>query len=130
MYPGGGPTRAGMESFGFPSHFHQTLHEFPLCKVNALLAGTLDLSEKDADGNGRSESSQETSGVSEEKNSEPQSMEVSVDPQEEVRRAERERLREQRVRFFTCIFPIMVVWLWNYFMSQELNHLFFIFLLY
>ncbi|XP_042602356.1 tRNA (adenine(58)-N(1))-methyltransferase non-catalytic subunit TRM6 [Cyprinus carpio] len=98
MYPGGGPTKAGMESFGFPSHFHQTLHEFPLCKVNALLAGTLDLSEKDADGNGRSESSQETSGVSEEKNSEPQSMEVSVDPQEEVRRAERERLREQRAQ--------------------------------
>uniref|UniRef100_A0A671QU46 tRNA (adenine(58)-N(1))-methyltransferase non-catalytic subunit TRM6 n=1 Tax=Sinocyclocheilus anshuiensis TaxID=1608454 RepID=A0A671QU46_9TELE len=103
MYPGGGPTRAGMESFGFPSHFHETLHEFPLCKVNALLAGTLDLSEKDADsqatgsGNGRSESSQETSGVSEEKNSEHQSMEVSVDPQEEMRRAERERLREQRM---------------------------------
>uniref|UniRef100_A0A673JIU7 tRNA (adenine(58)-N(1))-methyltransferase non-catalytic subunit TRM6 n=1 Tax=Sinocyclocheilus rhinocerous TaxID=307959 RepID=A0A673JIU7_9TELE len=87
MYPGGGPTRAGMESFGFPSHFHETLHEFPLCKVNALLAGTLDLSEKD-----------ETSGVSEEKNSEPQSMEVSVDPQEEMRRAERERLREQRAQ--------------------------------
>ncbi|RXN23283.1 tRNA (adenine(58)-N(1))-methyltransferase non-catalytic subunit TRM6 [Labeo rohita] len=102
MYPSGGPTRAGMESFGFPSHFHETLHEFPLCKVNALLTGTLDLSEKDADsqangsGNGRTESSQETSGVSEEKNSEPQSMEVSVDPQEEMRRAERERLREQR----------------------------------
>uniref|UniRef100_A0A671QU65 tRNA (adenine(58)-N(1))-methyltransferase non-catalytic subunit TRM6 n=1 Tax=Sinocyclocheilus anshuiensis TaxID=1608454 RepID=A0A671QU65_9TELE len=87
MYPGGGPTRAGMESFGFPSHFHETLHEFPLCKVNALLAGTLDLSEKD-----------ETSGVSEEKNSEHQSMEVSVDPQEEMRRAERERLREQRAQ--------------------------------
>ncbi|XP_026146195.1 tRNA (adenine(58)-N(1))-methyltransferase non-catalytic subunit TRM6 [Carassius auratus] len=98
MYPGGGPTRAGMESFGFPSHFHETLHEFPLCKVNALLAGTLDLSEKDADGNGRSESSQETSGVSEEKSSEPQSMEVSVDPQEEMRRVERERLREQRAQ--------------------------------
>ncbi|XP_052443083.1 tRNA (adenine(58)-N(1))-methyltransferase non-catalytic subunit TRM6 [Carassius gibelio] len=98
MYPGGGPTRAGMESFGFPSHFHETLHEFPLCKVNALLAGTLDLSEKDAEGNGRSESSQETSGVSEEKSSEPQSMEVSVDPQEEMRRVERERLREQRAQ--------------------------------
>ncbi|XP_059368166.1 tRNA (adenine(58)-N(1))-methyltransferase non-catalytic subunit TRM6 [Carassius carassius] len=97
MYPGGGPTRAGMESFGFPSHFHKTLHEFPLCKVNALLAGTLDLSEKDGDGNGRSESSQKTSGVSE-KSSEPQSMEVSVDPQEEMRRAERERLREQRAQ--------------------------------
>lgn len=102
MYPGGGPTRAGMESFGFPSHFHETLHEFPLCKVNAVLAGTLDLSEKDADSQangsrmGGADSSQETSGVSEEKNAE--SMEVSVDPQEEMRRAERERLREQRVR--------------------------------
>ena len=42
FYPGGGPTRAGMESFGFPPHFHQTLHEFPLCKVNALLAGSLE----------------------------------------------------------------------------------------
>uniref|UniRef100_A0A8C1YRM5 tRNA (adenine(58)-N(1))-methyltransferase non-catalytic subunit TRM6 n=1 Tax=Cyprinus carpio TaxID=7962 RepID=A0A8C1YRM5_CYPCA len=98
MYPGGGPTRAGMESFGFPSHFHETLHEFPLCKVNALLAGTLDLSEKDADGNRRSESSQETSGVSEERSSEPQSMEVSVDQQEEMRRVERERLREQKAQ--------------------------------
>uniref|UniRef100_A0A671NWF3 tRNA (adenine(58)-N(1))-methyltransferase non-catalytic subunit TRM6 n=1 Tax=Sinocyclocheilus anshuiensis TaxID=1608454 RepID=A0A671NWF3_9TELE len=104
MYPGGGPTRAGMESFGFPSHFHETLHEFPLCKVNTLLAGTLDLSEKDADSesngsrNGQSESSQETSGVSEEKSSEPQSMEVSVDPQEEMRRAERERLRGQKAQ--------------------------------
>ncbi|XP_026113997.1 tRNA (adenine(58)-N(1))-methyltransferase non-catalytic subunit TRM6-like [Carassius auratus] len=103
MYPGGGPTRAGMESFGFPSHFHETLHEFPLCKVNALLAGTLDLSEKDADsevsgsGNGQSESTQETSAVSE-KNSEPQSMEVSIDPQEEMRRVERERLREKKAQ--------------------------------
>ncbi|XP_016429346.1 tRNA (adenine(58)-N(1))-methyltransferase non-catalytic subunit TRM6-like [Sinocyclocheilus rhinocerous] len=104
MYPGGGPTRAGMESFGFPLHFHETLHEFPLCKVNALLAGSLDLSEKDADSeangsrNGQSEPSQETSGVSEEKSSEPQSMEVSVDPQEEMRRAERERLRGQKAQ--------------------------------
>ncbi|KAK7151161.1 hypothetical protein R3I93_012179 [Phoxinus phoxinus] len=104
MYPGGGPTRAGMESFGLPSHFHETLHDFPLCKVNALLAGTLDLTEKDADSQangsriGGSDSSQETSGVSEEKKSEPQSMEVSVDPQEEMRRAERERLREQRAQ--------------------------------
>lgn len=42
MYPGGGPVRAGVESFGFPAHFHDTLHEFPVCHVNALLAGTLD----------------------------------------------------------------------------------------
>ncbi|XP_051501360.1 tRNA (adenine(58)-N(1))-methyltransferase non-catalytic subunit TRM6 isoform X1 [Myxocyprinus asiaticus] len=102
MYPGGGPTRAGMESFGFPSHFHDTLHEFPMCKVNALLAGTLELSEKDVDsqasGNGQSDSSQETLGVLEEKSSKPQSMEVSTDPEEETKRAERERLREQRAQ--------------------------------
>lgn len=91
MFPGGGPTRAGMESFGFPSHFHQTLHEFPLCKVNAVLAGKLDLSEKDTE-NSRSE---ETSA---EKNSEAQSMEISLDPQEQMRRAERDRLRELRAQ--------------------------------
>lgn len=104
MYPGGGPTRAGMESFGFPSHFHETLHEFPMCKVNALLAGTLDLSEKDTDSqadggrNGQVDSSQETSGVLEERNSEPQSMEVSIDPEEELKRTEREQLRQQRAQ--------------------------------
>ena len=41
MYPGGEAVRAGVESFGFPPHFHDTLHEFPICHVNALLAGTL-----------------------------------------------------------------------------------------
>uniref|UniRef100_A0A4W6E0G3 tRNA (adenine(58)-N(1))-methyltransferase non-catalytic subunit TRM6 n=1 Tax=Lates calcarifer TaxID=8187 RepID=A0A4W6E0G3_LATCA len=48
MYPGGGPVRAGVESFGFPAHFHDMLHEFPICHVNALLAGTLDTTAKDA----------------------------------------------------------------------------------
>lgn len=47
MYPGGGPVRAGMECFGFPAHFHDMLHEFPICHVNALLAGKLDTSAKD-----------------------------------------------------------------------------------
>ncbi|XP_054900252.1 tRNA (adenine(58)-N(1))-methyltransferase non-catalytic subunit TRM6 isoform X1 [Poeciliopsis prolifica] len=47
MYPGGGPVRAGVECFGFPAHFHDMLHEFPICHVNALLAGTLDTSAKD-----------------------------------------------------------------------------------
>uniref|UniRef100_A0A8C9XAF7 tRNA (adenine(58)-N(1))-methyltransferase non-catalytic subunit TRM6 n=1 Tax=Sander lucioperca TaxID=283035 RepID=A0A8C9XAF7_SANLU len=47
MYPGGGPVRAGVESFGFPEHFHDMLHEFPICHVNALLAGTLDTTAKD-----------------------------------------------------------------------------------
>uniref|UniRef100_A0A8C8IT46 tRNA (adenine(58)-N(1))-methyltransferase non-catalytic subunit TRM6 n=1 Tax=Oncorhynchus tshawytscha TaxID=74940 RepID=A0A8C8IT46_ONCTS len=53
MYPGGGPVRAGMESFGFPSHFHDTLHEFPICHVNALLAGALDTEAKDKDAGGQ-----------------------------------------------------------------------------
>lgn len=47
MYPGGGPVRAGVESFGFPAHFHDMLHDFPVCHVNALLAGTLDTTAKD-----------------------------------------------------------------------------------
>lgn len=47
MYSGGEPVRAGVENFGFPSHFHDTLHGFPICHVNALLAGTLDTSAKD-----------------------------------------------------------------------------------
>ncbi|XP_041832217.1 tRNA (adenine(58)-N(1))-methyltransferase non-catalytic subunit TRM6 isoform X2 [Melanotaenia boesemani] len=47
MYPGGGPVRAGVESFGFPAHFHDMLHDFPICHVNALLAGTLDTTAKD-----------------------------------------------------------------------------------
>uniref|UniRef100_A0A3P8YAR0 tRNA (adenine(58)-N(1))-methyltransferase non-catalytic subunit TRM6 n=1 Tax=Esox lucius TaxID=8010 RepID=A0A3P8YAR0_ESOLU len=49
MYPGGGPVRAGVESFGFPPHFNETLHEFPIQHVNALLAGTLDTDAKDID---------------------------------------------------------------------------------
>lgn len=47
MYPGGEPGRAGVESFGFPAHFHDMLHGFPICHVNALLAGTLDTTAKD-----------------------------------------------------------------------------------
>ncbi|XP_039981462.1 tRNA (adenine(58)-N(1))-methyltransferase non-catalytic subunit TRM6 [Xiphias gladius] len=47
MYPGSGPVRAGVESFGFPAHFQDMLHEFPICHVNALLAGTLDTTAKD-----------------------------------------------------------------------------------
>ncbi|XP_068609798.1 tRNA (adenine(58)-N(1))-methyltransferase non-catalytic subunit TRM6 [Brachionichthys hirsutus] len=47
MYPGGEPFRAGVESFGFPAHFHDTLHEFPVCHVNELLAGTLATAAKD-----------------------------------------------------------------------------------
>uniref|UniRef100_A0A3Q3WAD0 tRNA (adenine(58)-N(1))-methyltransferase non-catalytic subunit TRM6 n=1 Tax=Mola mola TaxID=94237 RepID=A0A3Q3WAD0_MOLML len=47
MYPGGDPLRPGVQSFGFPAHFHDMLHEFPISRVNALLAGTLDTTGKD-----------------------------------------------------------------------------------
>ncbi|XP_017311740.1 tRNA (adenine(58)-N(1))-methyltransferase non-catalytic subunit TRM6 [Ictalurus punctatus] len=94
MYPGGGPVRAGMESFGFPSHFHDTLNEFPLCKVNALLSGTLNVDEKDRD-SGKSE---EQPAAPSSGGSESQSMEVSTDPAEAKKIEERERLREQRAQ--------------------------------
>ncbi|XP_066533546.1 tRNA (adenine(58)-N(1))-methyltransferase non-catalytic subunit TRM6 [Hoplias malabaricus] len=104
MYPGGGPVRAGMESFGFPSHFHKTLHDFPLCKVNALLSGTLNVDEKNMDSQSN-EQSDEQSGLSqvssaggEEGTSEPQSMDVSTDPAEAKKKEERERLREQKAQ--------------------------------
>lgn len=47
MYPGGEPLRPGVDSFGFPSHFREMLHEFPICHVNALLTGTLNTKTKD-----------------------------------------------------------------------------------
>lgn len=97
MYPGGGPVRAGMESFGFPSHFHDALHEFPLCKVNALLSGTLDVDEKDTDSANNGQSEEQPAAPSS-GSSESQSMEVSTDPAEAKKMEEREKLREQRVR--------------------------------
>jgi len=42
MYPGDAAVRPAVESFGFPPHFQATLHEFPISRVNALLAGTPD----------------------------------------------------------------------------------------
>uniref|UniRef100_A0A8C5I5P6 tRNA (adenine(58)-N(1))-methyltransferase non-catalytic subunit TRM6 n=1 Tax=Gouania willdenowi TaxID=441366 RepID=A0A8C5I5P6_GOUWI len=48
MYAGVGPVRMGVESFGFPAHFHETLTDFPICNVNALLKGNLDTAAKDA----------------------------------------------------------------------------------
>ncbi|XP_069811710.1 tRNA (adenine(58)-N(1))-methyltransferase non-catalytic subunit TRM6 isoform X2 [Dendropsophus ebraccatus] len=40
MYPGGGPVRAATDCFGFPKSFYQTLYEFPLSKLEALVSGT------------------------------------------------------------------------------------------
>lgn len=67
MYPGGGPVRAGVESFGFPAHFHDMLHEFPICHVNALLAGTLDTTAKDP-----SADSKQSSMAAEEEQNQPE----------------------------------------------------------
>ncbi|XP_061602509.1 tRNA (adenine(58)-N(1))-methyltransferase non-catalytic subunit TRM6 isoform X2 [Cololabis saira] len=53
MYPGAGPVRAAVESFGFPARFHDMLHEFPICHVNALMAGTLDVAGKDSVADGK-----------------------------------------------------------------------------
>ncbi|KAM3931542.1 tRNA (adenine(58)-N(1))-methyltransferase non-catalytic subunit TRM6 [Leptodactylus fuscus] len=40
MYPGGGPVRAATDCFGFPKSFYETLYEFPLNKLEALMSGT------------------------------------------------------------------------------------------
>lgn len=77
MYPGGGPVRAGVESFGFPAHFHDMLHEFPICHVNALLAGTLDTTAKDP-----SSDSKQSNMASEEEKNQPEA-EQQGSPDEE-----------------------------------------------
>ncbi|XP_023829825.1 tRNA (adenine(58)-N(1))-methyltransferase non-catalytic subunit TRM6 [Salvelinus sp. IW2-2015] len=108
MYPGGGPVRAGMESFGFPSHFHDTLHEFPICHVNALLAGALDTEAKNIDadsGQANGDKSNLTQTGPEKAESkecsadtEDQCMETSTstDPAADKEREDREKLREIR----------------------------------
>ncbi|XP_073528360.1 tRNA (adenine(58)-N(1))-methyltransferase non-catalytic subunit TRM6 [Phyllobates terribilis] len=40
MYPGGGPVRAATDCFGFDKSFYETLYEFPLNKLEALMSGT------------------------------------------------------------------------------------------
>ncbi|KAM4040253.1 tRNA (adenine(58)-N(1))-methyltransferase non-catalytic subunit TRM6 [Anomaloglossus baeobatrachus] len=40
LYAGGGPVRAATDCFGFPKSFYQTLYEFPLNKLEALMSGT------------------------------------------------------------------------------------------
>lgn len=102
MYPGGGPVRAGMENFGFPAHFHETLHEFPVCHVNALLAGTLDTSPRDSDPDAGPANGAvtETGPERPQRSSEVQNMETGADsgPAEEKEREEREKRRELRVQ--------------------------------
>lgn len=103
MYPGGGPVRAGVESFGFPAHFHDMLHEFPICHVNALLAGTLDTTAKDP-----SAASKQSSMAAEEEQNQPeaeqqgspeeQSMETNsgADGGHNQEKEEREKRKEAR----------------------------------
>lgn len=95
LYPGGGPVRAGMESFGFPPHFHDTLHEFPLCKVNALLSGTLDLNEKPSNSPSSQPSEERDSQLTEDC-SDVQSMEVSTELNEPKVTEDQEKMREQK----------------------------------
>ncbi|XP_062406593.1 tRNA (adenine(58)-N(1))-methyltransferase non-catalytic subunit TRM6 [Sardina pilchardus] len=97
FYPGGGPTRAGMENFGFPPHFHQTLHEFPLCKVNALLAGRLEAEEgPEAAGEPQEEAPSGAEGK-EEAPEENQEMEVTAEGDESAEKERQERRREKKV---------------------------------
>lgn len=108
IYPGGGPVRAGVESFGFPAHFHNMLHEFPICHVNALLAGTLDTTAKDptADNTdekplGMAAEKEQNQPEGEEQGSpEEQRMETktSNDAGQDVEKTEKDRLKEAKAQ--------------------------------
>ncbi|KAK5853200.1 hypothetical protein PBY51_007009 [Eleginops maclovinus] len=101
MFPGGGPVRAGVESFGFPAHFHDMLHEFPICHLNALLAGTLDTAAKDS-----SADLKESDLAAEEKpeaegqgGPEEQSMETNIgDGSHDPKKEEEEKRREAKAQ--------------------------------
>uniref|UniRef100_UPI0037E9024D tRNA (adenine(58)-N(1))-methyltransferase non-catalytic subunit TRM6 n=1 Tax=Semicossyphus pulcher TaxID=241346 RepID=UPI0037E9024D len=107
MYPGGEPVRAGVESFGFPPHFHDMLHDFPICRVNALLAGTLDTTAKDPSA-GRD--SKQSNMAAEETQNQPeaeqqgspaeQSMETNsaADGSHDQEKEEREKRREAKAQ--------------------------------
>ncbi|CAL8315870.1 unnamed protein product [Merluccius merluccius] len=114
MYPGGEAVRAGVESFGFPPHFHDTLHEFPICHVNALLAGTLNTApakEPEADANDPSKAGEEAGQTDEdmggggggggEGGPEEPKMETSTaaqDKQREWDKLKENRLQEKKVK--------------------------------
>lgn len=108
MYPGGGPVRAGVESFGFPAHFHDMLHEFPICHVNALLAGTLDTSAKDPTAenadekqlNLAAEKEQKQPEAEEQGTPEEESMETNTgdDAGQDVEKTEKDKLKEAKAQ--------------------------------
>ncbi|KAL4630528.1 tRNA (adenine(58)-N(1))-methyltransferase non-catalytic subunit TRM6, partial [Arapaima gigas] len=106
MYPGGGPARAAADCFGFPEHFYQTLHEFPLCKVNALLGGTLSLDGEAKNSAGDHDTAEghlasSASVQQEERDIEdgsPESMEASSVQPEDKEREERDRRKENKAQ--------------------------------
>lgn len=107
MYPGGGPVRAGVESFGFPPHFHDMLHEFPISHVNTLLETTLDTSGKEPSAgeqltNSTAEEEQSQPEVQEQGNPEEHSMETCTannDPaQKEMEKRKEAKEQEKKLR--------------------------------
>lgn len=107
MYPGGGPVRAGVESFGFPPHFHDMLHEFPISHVNTLLERTLDTSGKEPSAgeqltNSTAEEEQSQPEVQEQGNPEEHSMETCTannDPaQKEMEKRKEAKEQEKKLR--------------------------------
>ncbi|KAM9703947.1 tRNA (adenine(58)-N(1))-methyltransferase non-catalytic subunit TRM6 [Menidia menidia] len=83
MYPGGGPVRAGVESFGFPAQYGDMLHEFPICHVNALLAGTLKTTVKEP-----AVEQKELSKAAEEKQNQPGAEPQEGSPEEQSMEAD------------------------------------------
>ncbi|XP_064002315.1 tRNA (adenine(58)-N(1))-methyltransferase non-catalytic subunit TRM6 isoform X2 [Pogoniulus pusillus] len=67
MYPGGGPVRAATSCFGFPKHFLDNLHEFPLSKVESLLSGTFSTEALPSEPEGNTLVEEESNGLSDEK---------------------------------------------------------------
>ncbi|KAM6954481.1 tRNA (adenine(58)-N(1))-methyltransferase non-catalytic subunit TRM6 [Aplochiton taeniatus] len=100
MYPRGEPARAGMESFGFPAHFHDTLHDFPICHVNALLAGTLDTAarEPEADADISNKVKQEDPPSTDPKQDQPMETSTTTDSAQDKEMVEREIKRELRAQ--------------------------------
>ncbi|KAK7906792.1 hypothetical protein WMY93_015404 [Mugilogobius chulae] len=101
MYPGGGPVRAGVDSFGFPAHFHQTLHEFPLCRVNALLNGTLEAAGKNPSADEpvtNAEEEQLAPGAEQQGSPEELSMETSAVDSDSLEPEEKEREKRKEAK--------------------------------
>ncbi|XP_008941760.1 PREDICTED: tRNA (adenine(58)-N(1))-methyltransferase non-catalytic subunit TRM6 [Merops nubicus] len=75
MYPGGGPVRAATSCFGFPKHFFDNLHEFPLSKVDSLLSGTFSTETLPSEPEDNTLVEEESNGLLDEKQTCPQETE-------------------------------------------------------